>query len=63
MNEPYAHLTAEQREKAIEAETRGSHWRAEGNAAAERGDKARADRCYEKAQFWLDRFNKITGRG
>ena len=50
------------REKAIDAEVRGSHWLAEGNTHAERGDKARAEKCYSKGQFWLDRFNKLTGR-
>ena len=48
--------------QAIEAEVRGSQWLADGNDARERGDKAKAERCYDKAQFWLDRYNKLTGR-
>jgi hypothetical protein len=46
-------------ERILEAETRGSQWLADGNAAAERGDHARAERCYEKGQFWLDRANLL----
>jgi len=49
------------REKMIEAEQRGSHWLAEGNEAEERGDKAKAERCFEKSQYWLDRYNKLAG--
>ena len=47
------------RNKAIDAEVRSSHWLAEGNSASERGAKAKAERCYEKSQFWLDRANKL----
>jgi hypothetical protein len=50
------------REEAIDAEVRGSTWLADGNAAAEAGNKAKAEKCYDKAQFWLDRYNKLTGR-
>ena len=48
--------------KASEALYRSSKWLADGNAAKERGDKERAERCYQKSQFWLDRLNKIEGR-
>ncbi len=34
---------------------RASHWLAEGNQASERGNHRRAERCYEKSQFWHDR--------
>ena len=47
--------------KAIEAGERASKWLADGNEAEERGDLAKAERCFEKAQFWLDRFNKLAG--
>ena len=47
--------------KAIQAEQRASKWLADGNEAAERGNDAKAERCYEKAQYWLDRFNKLSG--
>lgn len=48
-------------ERIIEAEMLGSRWLANGNEAAERGDSARAERCYDKAQFWLDRYNLLAG--
>ena len=50
-------------ERMTDAEVLGSRWLADGNEAAERGDKAKADLCYEKAQFWLDRFNLLSGHG
>jgi uncharacterized protein HemY len=50
-----------QHEKALDAEERGNKWLAEGNAAAEAGNKEKAEKCYEKGQFWLDRYNKLAG--
>lgn len=47
--------------KIIEAEMRGSHWLAEGNAAAERGQHEKAERLYAKSQYWLDRYNRLVG--
>ena len=48
-------------EKMIEADVRGSHYLAEANEAAERGDKAKAEKLYEKGQHWLDRYNQLAG--
>jgi hypothetical protein len=48
-------------EKIIDAEDRGSRWLADGNAASERGNQKKAEACYAKAQFWLDRANKLRG--
>jgi len=48
-------------EKMIEAEMRGSHWLAEANQAAERGNHDKAEKLYAKSQFWLDRYNKLAG--
>lgn len=48
-------------ERMIDAEQRGSHWLAEGNEASERGDHEKAERFYEKSQFWLDRYNSLAG--
>lgn len=48
-------------ERIIEAEQRGSHWLAEGNEASELGNTEKAERCYEKSQFWLDRYNTLAG--
>jgi len=50
-------------ERILEAETLGNRWLADGNAAAEDGDMAKAEHCYAKGQFWLDRFNFLSGRG
>lgn len=49
------------KDRIIEAEIRGSHWLAEGNAAEERGNRTKAEKCFEKSQFWLDRYNKLVG--
>lgn len=47
----------------LRAEELASKWLADGNAAAERGDHKKAERCYEKSQYWLDRANKDRGWG
>jgi hypothetical protein len=64
----------EHKRKCLDAETRANRWLADGNelsdeAFASRDEPTRSARlykksadCYAKAQFWLDRFNKLTGR-
>lgn len=52
---------SERLQKALDAETRGNQWLADGNAAAEAGNKKKAEKCYDKGQFWLDRYNKLMG--
>lgn len=49
-------------DRILDAEERGNRWLADGNEARERGDMKRANECYEKGQFWLDRFNLLTSR-
>lgn len=49
-------------EKALDAEVRSSRWLADGNEANERGNRDKAEKCYAKSQYWLDRYNKLTGR-
>lgn len=49
-------------ERIVAAEVFGSRALADANAAAEAGNSAKADRLYRKAQFWLDRYNKLAGR-
>jgi hypothetical protein len=49
-------------ERVLEAETRASQWLADGNQAEEAGHIAKAERCFQKAQFWLDRANLLSGR-
>lgn len=48
-------------ERILQADERGSRYLSDANAAAERGDAARAQRLYAKGQFWLDRYNKLAG--
>lgn len=50
-------------ERALDAEVKASKWLADGNQAREAGQEEKAERCYEKAQFWLDRANLLSGRG
>ena len=47
--------------KIIYAEQQGSKWLADGNEAEERGNHAKAEKCFAKAQFWLDRYNRLAG--
>lgn len=49
--------------RKLDAETRASQWLADGNEAGDRGDAAKADQCYAKSQFWLDRANLLNNRG
>lgn len=49
-------------ERRLEAETRASQWLADGNAAREAGDMVKAEQCYTKSQFWLDRLNLLENR-
>ena len=48
-------------ERKVDADVRASSWLADGNEAAERGDMARAEECWAKSQFWLDRYNLLAG--
>lgn len=48
-------------DRKIDAETRGNMYLAEANEATERGDIAKAEKLYDKGQFWLDRYNRLAG--
>lgn len=48
-------------DKAQEYELKASRWLADANEANERGDKARAEKLYDKAQYWLDKANVARG--
>jgi hypothetical protein len=48
-------------EKINEAYERSSHWLAEGNVASEAGKQAKAEKCYEKSQKWLDLALTLQG--
>lgn len=55
-------MTEQQNHDALNAETRAGQWLADGNEARDAGDNQKAERCYAKSQYWLDRYNKLTGR-
>lgn len=48
-------------ERIADADMRGSKYLADANEAAERGDHVKAEKLYEKCQYWLDRVNKLLG--
>jgi hypothetical protein len=53
--------TEQDKQKELEAEHRCARWLADGNAAAEAGNREKAERCYQKSQYWLDRWNRLAG--
>lgn len=48
-------------QKLIEADEFGNRYLADANKASETGNQAKADKLYEKGQYWLDRYNKLAG--
>jgi hypothetical protein len=56
-------ILPESHPKVIDAYTRGNQYLADANALREAGKQERAERLYTKGQYWLDRYNKLTGRG
>jgi hypothetical protein len=48
-------------ERIADADDRGGRYLADANEAAERGNKAKAEKLYAKVQYWLDRSNKLRG--
>lgn len=50
-------------ERIADADERGSRYLGDANEAAERGNNAKAERLYEKGQYWLDLSNKLRGNG
>ncbi|PZU95544.1 MAG: hypothetical protein DI527_00620 [Chelatococcus sp.] len=51
------------RDRIVDADTRASMFLADANEADERGNRAKAEKLYEKSQFWRDRYNLLTGNG
>jgi hypothetical protein len=49
-------------ERLLEAEVKCSQALADANAASEAGDKAKAEKLYERSQRWLDKYNAIKER-
>ena len=54
-------MTDDLKRRIMDADERASRWLADGNEALETGDTSKAEKCYEKSQFWRDRFNKLSG--
>lgn len=50
-----------QHEKSIDADIKCRQWLAKATDARDAGKKELAERYEEKAQFWLDRWNKLIG--
>lgn len=50
-------------DRIADADSLASRWLGDGNEAAESGDQVKAEACYEKSQYWLDRYNLLTNRG
>ena len=46
-------------DKIAHADERGGHWLAKANEASECGDDTKAEKLYEKSQYWLDRANRL----
>ena len=47
----------------LKAETLMNRYLADANEAGERGNKAKEAKFLDKCQYWLDRYNKLTGSG
>jgi hypothetical protein len=48
-------------ERILDADIRCGQYLADANEAEERGDKAKAEKLFEKSGFWRDRYNKLSG--
>jgi hypothetical protein len=46
-------------EQLADYDSRGNRWLAEGNAYAEAGNKKKAEECYDKGQYWMDKSNAL----
>jgi hypothetical protein len=48
--------------RILDAEVRASRWLADANAAREQGMVAQASEYDTKSQYWLDRYNLLSGK-
>lgn len=48
-------------EKVADADMRGNQYLSEVNEAAEAGKHDKAERLYQKGQYWLDVSNRLRG--
>ena len=44
-----------------EADVRGNEWLSKAREAEAIGNRAKADECYRKGNYWLGRSNKLRG--
>ena len=49
------------REKIADADVRGNEWLRKAKEAEAQGNKALAEECYRRGNYWLDRSNKLRG--
>lgn len=49
-------------QRITDADALANRWLADGNEAAELGQPAKADKCYERAQYWKDRYTLLTNQ-
>lgn len=49
-------------ERIADADALANGWLADGNEASEAGNRTKAEACYEKAQFWKDRYTLLTNQ-
>ena len=48
---------------ALHADIMSGRYLGNANEAEERGQYDKAERLYAKSQYWLDRYNHLTGNG
>lgn len=46
-------------ERINDADERGNNWLAKGNEYSESGNKKKAEECYAKGQFWMDKSTRL----
>jgi len=47
-------------QRIADADALANRWLADGNHAAECGQPAKAQKCYERSQYWMDRYTLLT---
>lgn len=49
-------------QRIADADALANRWLADGNEAAEAGQPAKAEKCYERSQYWKDRYTLLTNQ-
>lgn len=52
----------ENHQKVLEADERANRYLGDAREAEEAGQNGKAERLYAKCGFWMDRYNRLTGR-